>query len=121
MKEYVGEDEDIRNKFLFSRGWMRPGWKGVEDLAKLWTLGGLESDGGLSAMFMTKEKWAKVNEIVQAWAEKRTVMFSGEGVNGEESGHLSMELGRIREAFGSGFVISRFDRVCRSRFEYLDF
>ena len=34
LKEYIGIDEDVRNKFLFSRGWMRGGWKTVEDLAK---------------------------------------------------------------------------------------
>jgi len=121
MKEYIGVDEEIRNKFLFSRGWMRPGWKGIEDLAKLWILGGHESDGGMSAMLMTKEKWDRVNEIVQAWAEKKTVMFPGESIDGEQSGYLSMELGRIREAFGSAFVIWRAGKVCRSSFEYLDF
>jgi len=121
LKEYIGVDEDMRNKFLFSRGWMREGWKKLEELVKLWVLGGPESDGGLSAMYMTKEGWDKVNEIVQAWAEKETAMFSGEGVNGELSGHLYMELGRIREAFGSAFEIRRNGEVCRSRFEYLDF
>jgi len=121
LKEYIGVDENIRNKFLFSRGWMRLGWKKVEDLVKLWILGGPESDGGISPMFMTKEGWNKVNEIVQAWAEKKTVMFSGESIDGKESGHLYMELGRIREAFGSAFVIWRDGKVCPSRFEYLDF
>lgn len=121
LKEYIGVDEDMRNKFLFSRGWMREGWKEVEDRAKLWVLGGVESDGGLSAMFMTKEMWNRVNEIVEAWAEKKTVMFCGEGANGEQSGHLCMELGRIREVFGSAFVIWRNGVVCPSRFEYLDF
>ena len=121
LKEYIGVDEDMRNKFLFSRGWMREGWKTVEDLAKLWTLGGSESDGGLSAMFMTKKHWDKVNEIVEAWAEKGTVTFHGEVVDGEEAGDLVMELGRIREAFGSAFIIERFSKVCHSSFEYLDF
>ena len=121
LKEYIGVDESIRNKFLFSRGWMRKGWKQVEDFAKLWVLGGSESDGGMSPMMMTKEGWDKVNEIVESWAEKKTVMFRGEGVNGELSGHLYMELGRIREAFGSAFEIKRNGRVCSSNFEYLDF
>jgi hypothetical protein len=121
LKEYIGVDEDVRNKFLFSRGWMREGWKKVEDLGKLWVLGGRESDGGMSAMFMTKKGWDEVNEIVQAWAEKKTVLFPGEGVNGEQSGYLSMELGRIREVSGSAFAIRRDGKVCRSSFEYLDF
>ncbi|MGB5924890.1 MAG: hypothetical protein WBH01_02205 [Dehalococcoidia bacterium] len=121
LKEYIGVDEDMRNKFLFSRKWMREGWKKVEDLAKLWVLGGPESDGGLSAMYMTKEGWDKVNEIVQAWAQKETGMFRGAGVNGGLSGYLYMELGRIREAFGSGFEIRRDGEVCRSKFEYVDF
>jgi hypothetical protein len=121
LKEYIGIDEGIRNKFLFSRGWMREGWKMVEDLAKSWVLGGSESDGGMSAMLMEKEKWDKVNEVVEAWAEKKTVLFRGEGVNGGLSGYLYMELGRIREAFGSGSIIWRNDKVCHSRFEYLDF
>jgi len=121
LKEYIGIDENIRNKFLFSRGWMREGWKFVEDFAKRWILGGAESDGGMSPMMMTKEGWDKVNEIVQAWAEKKTVMFRGERVNGKLSGHLYMELGRIREAFGSGSIIWRDGRICFSRFEYLDF
>jgi len=121
LKEYIGVDEEIRNKFLFSRGWMREGWKKVEDKAKLWVLGGYESDGGMSAMLMTKKGWNKVNEIVQAWAESKTVMFPGESIDGEQSGYLSMELGRIREAFGSAFVIWRDGKVCSSSFEYLDF
>lgn len=120
LKEYIGADEEIRNKFLFSRGWMREGWKRVEDLGKLWMLGGVESDGGLSAMFMSKEMWYRVNEIVEAWAEKKTIMFDGESVDGVKSGYLYMELGRIREAFGSAYVIRSGDRVRRSRFEYLD-
>ena len=128
LKEYIGVDEDIRNKFLFSRGWMREGWKKVEDLAKLWVLGGYESDGGYSATLgMSKAEWDRVNEIVQAWAEKRTVTFhgevygEGEVAGGGESGYLRMELGRIREAFGSAVVISRYHVVCPSSFEYLDF
>jgi len=121
LKEYIGVDEEIRNKFLFSRGWMREGWKAIEDLAKLWILGGVESDGGISAMMMSKEMWNKVNEIVQSWAERDTVVFRGEGVNGTQSGFLSMELGRIREAFGSAYVIVRNGVVCPSSFEYLDF
>jgi hypothetical protein len=121
LKEYIGVDENLRNKFLFSRGWMREGWKKVEDLAKLWVLGGPESVGGLSAMYMTKEGWAKVNEVVEAWAEKKTVTFHGEVVDGKESGYLRMELGRIREAFGCAFVIRRNGKVCLSSFEYLDF
>jgi len=121
LKEYIGVNEDMRNKFLFSRGWMREGWKKVEDLAKLWVLGGTESDGGMSPMMMTKEGWDKVNEIVEYWAEKKTVMFRGEGVNGEISGYLYMELGRIREVFGSAFEIKRNGKVCSSKFEYLDF
>ena len=128
LKEYVSVDEGVRNKFLFSRGWMREGWKKVEDLGKLWVLGGHESDGGLSATLgMSKGEWDKVNEIVEAWAEKKTVTFhgevygEGEVVGGGESGYLRMELGRIREAFGSGIVIYRYDKVCPSSFEYLDF
>lgn len=121
MKEYIAGDEDLRNKFLFSRGWMRPGWKVVEDLAKSWVLGGQECEGGISAMFMTKEMWSKVNEIVEAWCKRETVMFNGEKFNGKQSGYLSMELGRIREAFGSAYVISRDDVVSISRFEYIDF
>jgi len=121
LKEYIGINEDMRNKFLFSRGWMREGWKKVEDLGKLWVLGGTESDGGMSPMMMTKEGWDKVNEIVQSWAEKKSVMFRDEGVNGEVSGYLYMELGRIREVFGSAFEIKRNGKVCRSKFEYLDF
>jgi len=121
MKEYVGQDEAIRNKFLFSKGWMREGWKKVEDLAKLWTLGGLESDGGLSALFMNKERWDKVNEVVQAWAERRSVMIYGDVLNGKLTGYLSMELGRIREAFGSASVIIVDGKAQRSSFEYLDY
>lgn len=128
MKEYIGEDEAIRNKFLFSKGWMREGWKDVEELAKLWTLGGLESDGGLSMMYMNKEKWNLVNKIMQAWAEKRKQMFLGQfldGVSGDRTGHLFMELGRIREVIGSAFLIQFEERGAmvtrRSTYEYLDY
>jgi len=129
LKEYIGVDEDVRNKFLFSRGWMREGWKKVEDLAKLWTLGGNESDGGLSAgLGMSKREWDKVNGVVQGWAEKRTATFHGEFVSGygevvegRETGYLHMELGRIREMFGSAFILWRYEKVCFSSFEYLDF
>ena len=130
LKEYIGDDENIRNKFLFSRGWMREGWKMVEDLSKLWVLGGHESDGGLSATLgMSKREWDLVNVIVQAWSEKRSVVFDGEAFSESErevlcavkSGYLRMELGRIREMFGSAFVLSRFDKVTCSSFEYLDF
>jgi len=121
IKEYIGVDEEIRNKFLFSKGWMREGWKKVEDLAKLWVLGGSEADGGVSAMLMNKAMWNKVNEVVQSWTEKRTVTFHGEAVDGRESGYLHIELGRIREVFGSAFAIWRNGVVCFSRFEYLDF
>lgn len=121
LKEYIGVDEEIRNKFLFSRGWMREGWKRVEDLAVLWVLGGPESVGGLSPMYMSGAMWNKVNEVVLAWAECRTVMFPGEVFNGKESGYLSIVLGRIREVFGSAFLIKRDGLVCPSKFEYLDF
>jgi hypothetical protein len=121
IKEYIGVDEDIRNKFLFSRGWMRLGWKMVEDLAKQWVLGGSEPDGGLDSLYMDKSRWDKVNEVVRAWAERKTILFRGEAFDGQESGYLSMELGRICEAFGSAFVIRRSGLVCPSRFEYLDF
>jgi len=121
MKQYIGEDEDIRNKFLFSKGWMRKGWKEVEGLAKLWTLGGLESDGGLSAIYMDKVRWDKVNEIMQAWAEKKKVTFYGDILNGKLTGYLFMELGRIREVFGSAFVIMFDGKARRSTYEYLDY
>lgn len=121
MKQYIGEDEDIRNKFLFSKGWMREGWKEVEGLAKLWTLGGLESDGGLDTFYMNKKRWELVNEIMQAWAEKRKAMFLGEVVNGKRTGYLFMELGRIREAVGSAFVITIDGKVRSSTYEYLDY
>ena len=121
MKEYIGEDEAIRNKFLFSKGWMREGWKEVEGLAKLWTLGGLESDGGLSAIYMNKMRWDKVNEIMQAWAEKKKLTFYGDILNGKPTGYLFMELGRIREVFGSAFVIMIDGEARRSTYEYLDY
>ena len=97
MKEYVGEDEAIRNKFLFSKGWMREGWKEVESIAKGWVLGGLDT------IYMNKERWNKVNEIMLSWAEKRNVMFTGKILDGERSGYLFMEMGRIREAVGGAF------------------
>ena len=121
MKEYIAEEEYLRNKFLFSRGWMRKGWKEAQNLAKLWTLGGEESDGGLNVIFMNKEKWAKVNEIMQAWAEKKTMMFNGESVNGQESGYLWMELGRIHEISGSAFAIMSDSVMQHSKFEYGDY
>jgi hypothetical protein len=120
MKEYLGEDEDIRNKFLFSKGWMRSGWKQVNDLAKLWALGGLESDGGLSTMYMDKKRWDKINEILQSWAEKKTTTFHGEKcVN--MSDYLYMELGHIREIYGSAFEISFNNIETKSKYEYLDY
>jgi len=97
LKEYVGEDDEIRNKFLFSKGWMRKGWKEVEAIAKGWVLGGLD------AIYMNKERWSKVNEIMLAWAEKRTVLFTGKVIDGERTGYLFMEMGRIREAEGGAF------------------
>lgn len=121
MKEYIGSDEELRNKFLFSKGWMRQGWKRIEDLVKEWVLGGKEAEGGISAMFMTKDMWTKVNEVVEAWCKRETVIFFGEMSNGESSGYLSMELGRIREAFGSAYLIWRDGVVRKSRFEYIDF
>jgi len=97
LAEYVGEEEGIRNKFLFSRGWMRPGWKEVEEIAKGWVL------GGGSSIWMTKEGWDLVNKILKAWAEKRKVMFVGRVVDGERTGYLYMERGRIVEAEGGAF------------------
>ena len=99
---------------------MRPGWKEVNDLAKLWTLGGLESDGGLSAMYMDKKKWDKVNEILQAWAEKKTMTFYGETCN-EMSDYLYMELGRIREIYGSAFEIKFDEIITHSKYEYINY
>jgi hypothetical protein len=121
LKEYVGEEVEIRNKFLFSKGWMREGWKEVENLAKSWCLGGGEECGGFSAIFMTKEYWDLVNEIVKAWAEHRTKIFHGERVDGHESGYLYMERGRICEVFGSPFVLERNGVVSVSNFEYLNY
>jgi hypothetical protein len=103
MKEYVGEDAAIRNKFLFSKGWMREGWKVVEGIAKLWVL------GGLSAMYMDKDRWALVNEIMQAWAEKKNAVFLGKVVDGTRTGHLFMDMGRIREAVGGAFAPSSYE------------
>lgn len=97
LTQYVGEEDTIRNKFLFSKGWMREGWKEVEGVAKGWALGGMD------AIFMTKERWDKVNEVMLAWAEKRKVMFLGKVVDGGRTGYLFMELGRIREAEGGAF------------------
>ena len=97
MKEYLGEAEAIRNKFLFSKGWMREGWKEVEIIAKTWVLGGLDS------IYMSKERWNLVNEIVLAWAEKRKAMFFGKMVDGERTGYLFMEMGRISEVVGGAF------------------
>jgi len=94
LKEYVGEEDGIRNKFLFSKGWMRAGWKEVEGIAKLWVLGGRDT------IYMDRRKWNKVNEIMLAWAEKRTVLFTGEIVDGERTGYVWMEMGRIYEAVG---------------------
>jgi hypothetical protein len=103
LKEYVGEDDRIRNKFLFSKGWMRGGWKGVEGIAKLWVL------DGKSPLWMDKERWDLVNEVVQAWAEKRTVEFSGKVVDGKRTGYLYMARGRIREAVGGAFGVSSYE------------
>ena len=97
LKEYLGEDDDIRNKFLFSKGWMREGWKEVESLAKTWVLGGLDLH------WMNKELWMKVNEIMRAWAEKRKVMFLGKSVDGKRTGYLYMELGRVYEVVGGAY------------------
>jgi hypothetical protein len=107
LKEYVGEDERIRNKFLFSKGWMREGWKEVQGIALLWVL------DGKSSVWMNKERWALVNEIMQAWAEKRTVEFSGVVIDGERTGYLYMVRGRIREVRGGAFGCSEY--------EYYDF
>jgi hypothetical protein len=103
MKEYVGEEEVIRNRFLFSKGWMREGWKEVESIAKGWVL------GGAPAFYMNKERWALVNEVMLAWAEKRTAMFLGKMVDGKRTGYLSIELGRICEAVGGAFSLGSFE------------
>lgn len=103
MSEYVGEEDGIRNRFLFSRGWMRPGWKAVQDIAKGWVL------GGLSPIYMTKERWVKVNEIMEAWAEKEKKVFFGKVIDGKRRGYLFMEMGRIREASGGAFEAGTFE------------
>jgi hypothetical protein len=97
LKEYLGEDDLIRNKSLFSKGWMREGWKEVESLAKTWVLGGLDMS------WMNSERWKKVNEIMKAWAEKRKAIFLGKMIDGKRTGYLYMELGRIREVVGGAF------------------
>jgi hypothetical protein len=94
IKEFLGEDGNIRNKFLFSKGWMRGGWKEVEGLAKTWVL------GGKPAIWMDREKWRLVNEIMKAWAEKRKAMILGKVVDGKRTGYLYVEGGKIREAVG---------------------
>lgn len=121
LSEYIEAEEGIRNRFLFSRGWMRKGWKEVEEIAKLWTLGGLESDGGLDTIYMNKEKWSKVNEIEKTWAEKRQVTFFGDILNGKPIGYFSLELGRIREVYGSAFPIMIDGKVRLSTYQYLDY
>ena len=103
MKEYVGEDDEIRNKFLFSKGWMRDRWKEVEGIAKGWVLGGLDG------MYMNKERWDLVNKIMLAWAEKRKAMFVGKIIDGKRSGYLFMDMGRIREAAGGAFTPSDYE------------
>ena len=103
MKQYVGEEEGIRNKFLFSKGWMREGWKEVQAIAKNWVL------SGMGAIFMTKKGWNLVNEIMLAWAEKRKAMFLGKKVDGKRTGYLFMELGRIREVDGGAFKSSPYE------------
>jgi hypothetical protein len=70
---------------------------------------------------MNKTRWDKVNEIMQAWAEKKKLTFYGDILNGELTGYLFMELGRIREVFGSAFVIMFDGKACRSTYEYLDY
>lgn len=107
MKQYLGEDEYIRNKFLFSKGWMREGWKEVESLAKTWVLGGMDTS------WMNSEGWKLVNKIIKAWAEKRKAMFLGKMIDGKRTGYLYMELGRIREAVGGTF------KPCE--YEYYDY
>jgi len=97
MKEYLGEDDNIRNKFVFSKGWMREGWKEVESLAKTWVLGGLDTK------WMDKERWSLVNKIMLAWAEKQDAIFLGKVVDGKRTGYLYMRLGRIYEVVGGAF------------------
>ena len=110
LSDYVGEEEGIRNRFLFSREWMRTGWKEAQGIAKGWVL------GGLSPMYMTKERWDKVNEVLKAWAEKRTVSFFGKKIVGrktEYTGYLWMDEGRIVEATGGAFE--------EGNYEYYDY
>jgi hypothetical protein len=95
--EYIGEDF-TRNKFVFSRGWMREGWKEVEALAKTWVLGGLDTG------WMDSEKWKLVNEIMKAWAEKSEAMFLGKKIGGKRTGYFYLELGRVAEAVGGAFA-----------------
>ena len=103
MKEFVGEEDKIRNKFLFSRGWMRSGWQEIEGVAKGWATGGL---GGL---YMDKEKWSLVNELMLAWAEKQNRMFTGKIVDRKRVGYLYMAMGRIREAVGGAFEAGSYE------------
>ena len=103
MKEYLGEDAQIRNKFLFSKGWMRSGWQEVQGVAKGWATGGL---GGL---YMDKKKWSLVNEIMLAWAEKQNHMFTGKIVDRKRVGYLYMAMGRIREAVGGAFEAGSYE------------
>ena len=107
MKEYVGIEDNIRNKFLFSRGWMREGWKDVEAIAKKWVL------GPRTPLWMNKQKWDLVNQIMQAWAEKSKVTFIGKTVNGKRTGYLYVDMGRVREVVGGAF------ESCD--YEYFDF
>lgn len=103
LAEYVGEEDTIRNKFLFSRGWMREGWKEVESIGKGWVLSGLDTT------WMGKDGWNLVNKIMLAWAEKREAMFIGKMVDGKRAGYLYMDLGRIREAEGGAFGPSSYE------------
>jgi len=70
---------------------------------------------------MNKKRWELVNEVMQAWAEKKTLTFYGDILNGKITGYLFMELGRIREVFGSAFVIMIDGEARRSTYEYLDY
>lgn len=119
MKEYIGEGDDIRNKFLFSKGWMRKGWKEAEGIARLWTLGGLEPDGGLDTIYMDKEKWDLVNEIMKAWAEKEKRTFYGDVLNGKLTGYLYMDAGNILDVYGSAFAIIKNGVASYSTYQYL--
>ena len=69
---------------------------------------------------MDKKRWDKVNEVMKAWAEKKEITFYGDILNGKLTGYLSMELGRIREVFGSAFVIMFDGKARRSSYEYMD-